>query len=238
MGEEANTILSTNAEVQEEAISRLNELLDDSFPVGIDGINAIESLEGLIDDPSLFNEIKMKSRQDSSFDARSLVQAWIKENAPNILQSLNFSNNEQEPTAENLGPYSLNLNGREFSKTFETYNDAEAFVNEVVSVRYPEVECIIKDSSGCPCDNKNSGQDIDSGEMGRMAESPEEIAEFVRSFYNKEDGTFPLGEEGVVTKAVKEFSNRETEEIARDCVNNLSQRQENPLGRLVQLAGL
>ena len=239
LGEEANTLLSDNPRVQEEAISKLNDLFDDVFPVGVDGVNAIESLEGIIDDPALFNEIKVISREDSNFDARDMVYSWIEENAPNVLQSIESSENtEEQPTIENLGPYSLNLDGRAFKRTFETYQDAEKFVNEVVSVKYPEVQCTITDSSGCPCDDKNSGQDIDTGEMGRLAESPMEIEEFVRSFYNKEDGTFPLGEEGVVTKAVKEFSNQETEEIARDCVKNLSQRQENPLGRLVQLAGL
>jgi hypothetical protein len=61
LGEES-AIQSTDPEEQQSALLQLQELVSQTFPAGVDGSNAIESLRGIIEDPTLFNEIKELSK--------------------------------------------------------------------------------------------------------------------------------------------------------------------------------
>ena len=72
------------------AIENLNKLVAQAFPAGVDGVNAIESLKGIIDDPKLYKEIKDSSRQNPQEDIRPLIQAWIQENAPEVESQIDF----------------------------------------------------------------------------------------------------------------------------------------------------
>jgi hypothetical protein len=87
---EDSAITSQDQDQQRAAISELQELVGQEFPAGVDGSNAIESLKGIIEDPSLYNQIKETAKQDSNSDVRQLVQDWLNENAPEALQELDF----------------------------------------------------------------------------------------------------------------------------------------------------
>ena len=73
---------------------------------------------------------------------------------------------------------------------------------------------------------------------------PKDILQFVLSLYNKEEGTFPRGKEGVVISAKKEFEDEfgeDAERIARMAVDKLMP-EVNPhdmdMSRMRQLAGM
>jgi len=55
---ESSAIQSSDSDEQRQAITDLNKLIDKHFPSGVDGSNAIQSLEGIIDDPRLEKRIK------------------------------------------------------------------------------------------------------------------------------------------------------------------------------------
>jgi hypothetical protein len=93
---EDSAITSQDPEEQATAVRSLQELVGQEFPAGVDGTNAIESLKGIIEDPSLFNQIKETAKQDSAMDVRQLVQDWLNENAPEALQELDFGDLETE----------------------------------------------------------------------------------------------------------------------------------------------
>ena len=73
---------------------------------------------------------------------------------------------------------------------------------------------------------------------------PKDILQFVLSLYNKEEGTFPRGKEGVVISAKKEFEEEfgeDAERIARMAVDKLMPEvnpQDMEMARMRQLAGM
>jgi len=86
--DEQSDILSTDLDVRNRAIGELNQLISDEFPVGTNGVNAIESLRGIIDDRNLFNQFMEMSQEDAGADVRQKIVAWVQENAPDIMSEL------------------------------------------------------------------------------------------------------------------------------------------------------
>jgi hypothetical protein len=93
---EDSAIVSEDPEEQAAAIQNLQELVGDTFPAGVDGTNAIESLKGIIEDPSLYNQIKETAKQDANADVRQIVQDWLNTNAPETLEQIDFGDLEVE----------------------------------------------------------------------------------------------------------------------------------------------
>ena len=118
---EDSPIQSGSDEEIKEAVSSLSELVNSEFPAGMGGINAIESLKGIIQDGTLFNEIKEQAKQDPNADCRPLIKAWVQENAPEVLEDLDFGDMVDEPAMEDAfdkadritDPEELNLYGPE-----------------------------------------------------------------------------------------------------------------------------
>lgn len=98
---EDNDLFSPNKDAQQTAIEKLNKILEKELKGGPEGINAIQSLKGLIDDPEFLSTLK---DVDSELDVRSLVQQYVQSVSPEVAVQLHFgsgSNKEQEaPQAE------------------------------------------------------------------------------------------------------------------------------------------
>ena len=101
LGEES-AITSQNPEEQQAAIQQLQSLVGEHFPAGADGMNAIESLKGIIDDPELNNRIKEQAAQDPDACVRPLIKDWLELNAPESLEQLDFGDmvDDAEANAE------------------------------------------------------------------------------------------------------------------------------------------
>ena len=82
-----NTLFSPNKAVQQAAIEKLNQIIASELQGGPEGVNAIESLKGLIDDPEFLHTLK---DADPDLDARPLIQQYILHNAPEIEAQLRF----------------------------------------------------------------------------------------------------------------------------------------------------
>ncbi len=98
LGEES-AITSQDPEEQQAAIKELQELVGQHFPAGVDGQNAIGSLQGIIDDPELFKAIKDQAKQDPDSCTRGLVKDWLEANAPEVVDQLDFGDYVEEPEA-------------------------------------------------------------------------------------------------------------------------------------------
>jgi hypothetical protein len=103
LGEES-TITSQDPEEQAQALQGLQELVSETFPAGVDGSNAVESLKGIIDDPQLQQSIKEQSVQDPNVDVRGLVQEWLSANAPEVLEQLDFGDFMDTAGEEEMSP--------------------------------------------------------------------------------------------------------------------------------------
>src|SRR6056300_1687324 len=93
LGEES-PITMADEEEKADMIKKLNGLLNTEFQAGVDGTNAITSLEGIIEDPKLEQDIK---KAEPEQDVRPMVKAWVEENAPDVLDQLDFGDMVDEP---------------------------------------------------------------------------------------------------------------------------------------------
>ena len=138
---EDSAILSEDPEEQQAAVQKLQELVGQHFPAGVDGTNAIESLKGIIEDSQLYKAIKEQSKQDPDSCVRGLVKDWLEQNVPEVLEQLDFGDfvdpnedpeaynpeggDDAEPAEEPVTQGDDNEEGRESHKTTNVQELAE-----------------------------------------------------------------------------------------------------------------
>lgn len=94
-----NTLFSPNKSVQQAAIEKLNQIMASDLMGGPGGVNAIESLKGIIDDPEFLSMLK---DVDPDLDTRPLVQQYVLHHAPDVAVHLQFGGGEtggEQPVA-------------------------------------------------------------------------------------------------------------------------------------------
>ena len=114
LGEESPLIMADDEE-KVDMIKKLNGLLNTEFQAGVDGTNAITSLEGIIEDPKLEQDIK---KAEPEQDVRPMVKAWVEENAPDVLGELDFGDMADAPAA---GADEVEPQQEDMSKGFNKY---------------------------------------------------------------------------------------------------------------------
>ena len=124
---EGSAIASQDPEEQKQAVKELQELVGQEFPLGVDGSNAINSLKGIIEDPELFKAIKDQSRQDTDSDGRSLVKTWLENNAPEVVDQLDFGDVETSVEAsEEETQEPKRLDTKELAEFIMSFYDKES----------------------------------------------------------------------------------------------------------------
>ena len=74
-----------------EKVRALQELISTPLAVGIDGVDAVSSLEPIIGDDDLNDAIyHLADSQGPDADARALVKSWLNNNMPELLSKLQF----------------------------------------------------------------------------------------------------------------------------------------------------
>jgi hypothetical protein len=211
LGEES-AITSQDPEEQKAAVKELQEVVGQEFQAGVDGSNAIESLKGIIEDPQLDQAIKAQSRENPEADVRGLVQNWLQENAPEVLDQLDFG---------------------DMVESEEPKDDEPPFEPD-------EPKADNKDEFGNEIKDKNRAKHLAKKGM-RQAMDVQELAEFIHTFYDRESGTFPKGPEGVAILVGKKFG-EQAEMVARKMVERMAPQQQEPelneLARIKHLSGM
>jgi hypothetical protein len=238
---EDSAITSADETEQKEAIQKLQDLVGEHFPAGVNGSNAITSLKGLIEDPKLYQEIKNQAKEDPDGCVRPLVKKWLEDNAPEVVDQLDFGDMVDEPAAAQGGE--------------ETAPEEEP----QMAADDPDERNEKDDEDDLPFDGPYSKPgENDKDEFGntikhkakhlakkgmRQAMDVKELAEFITSFYDRESGTFPKGPEGICTMVGKKFG-EQAETVARKFVERMAPHQEQgaeelaELGRMRELAGV
>ena len=75
--DEGNSLFSNDPAEQKEAVEKLNQLMQKHFPVGVNGTNGIESLQGLIDDEDFNNQIQSAAEEDSDTCMRPMIMDYV-----------------------------------------------------------------------------------------------------------------------------------------------------------------
>jgi hypothetical protein len=247
---EDSAITSQDPEEQATAVRSLQELVGQEFPAGVDGTNAIESLKGIIEDPSLFNQIKETAKQDSATDVRQLVQDWLNENAPEALQELDFGDLETEDPmayADQAADNDAVAYGQDAPQEAVNKSDIPAYLRKQKGDEPLTLKDLEKEKSAGKLSHKdtlakNRGETDESEQSNKM--NVQELAEFIHSFYDKDSGTFPKGPEGIATMVGKKFG-EQAEQVARKMVERMAPQQtteQNPelaeLARIKELSGM
>jgi len=249
LGEESG-ITSEDPEQQQASIQKLQELVGQHFPAGVDGSNAIESLKGIIEDPELFKRIKAQASEDPDSCCRGLVKDWLELNAPEVLEQLDFGDYvddenmdgqadaaqaapaEQPAAPEEVPQEASDANHPEYDKQDDYDLPPSARGKGTDKYRLPDTKK--HDDRHARDFRKRSGQE--------ESMNIQELAEFIHSFYDKESGTFPKGPEGVAVMVGKKYG-EQAEHVARKMVERMAPNQssnQNPelaeLARIKELA--
>ena len=124
---EGSAIASQDPEEQKLAVKELQELVGQEFPLGVDGSNAINSLKGIIEDPELYKAIKDQSKQDTDSDGRTLVKTWLENNAPEVVDQLDFGDMETSvESSEEETDEPQRLNTKELAEFIMSFYDKES----------------------------------------------------------------------------------------------------------------
>jgi len=296
LGEES-PITTADDEEKADMIKSLNELVGQEFSAGVDGTNAITSLEGIIEDPKLEQDIKKKAIEDSNTDVRPLIKAWIEENAPDVLGELDFGDMADEPAvgadevepqqeediANEGGMSDVMIGAEELVSDYTSGGDKESGLKmpkdkvidaikgekaDAMEIMYAiqTVENDFDDEGNYKYTGQDDMPDEPESEGNEFAQKVQQmkaagakkgtkfktsdgeehtlegLAEFIKSFYDKNTGTFPKGPEGVATMVGKKFG-EQAEQVARKMVERMAPAQEQgaeeleELERIKQLSG-
>ena len=209
VGEQENALTDGSDEDKAQAIDRLNELMGQHFPAGVNGTNAIESLAGIIDDPKLQEMFRKVGQKDSDICVRPLVMKWIKAHAPDVTSQINTG--DMDGGAEAPAEVPAEAAPLDHPKT---YMDPEL------------VKKIVK--------QKGAERDKEKGDNKKPSERLEEL---IKSYYEYTTNKFPKGETAVLTAVEKEFGERSLP-YAEKMIEKLFYGQDAEMERIKSLAGV
>lgn len=233
----------------QDIIAQLNQLLAEPIPVGVDGTNATESLQGIIDDEELLEVFKELGEVAPDSDIRSILKDYItikdQEHGSDVLSQLEFGEDvpAEEPVAEPIAaepapaevpaapaevpaapaPVMADIYSEGFKQAIEKARKAGATAETVIRIAGKEMtlgEAVTK-----------AGMKVEDV-FGNKAN---ELVEFIKSMYNTEEGSFPKGETGVLIACEKKFGESAVR-MAKKVIGEL--HQVNEVSRMKKLAGM
>jgi len=239
LGEES-AITSQDPEEQQTAKQELQELVGQHFSAGVDGSNAIESLKGIIEDPTLFKQIKEAAKEDPDTCVRGLVKDWLEANAPEALEGLDFGDYQEEPAAgEELAPEEVPQEAADGPNK----SDVPAYLRKQKGEDPMTLKDLEDEKTKSPTSSAGLArrkQELGMEDQKQQSVSIQELAEFIHTFYDRQSGTFPKGPEGVAIMVGKKFG-EQAEQVARKMVERMAPQQQDPqiaeLARIKELAG-
>jgi hypothetical protein len=246
LGEES-AVVSEDPEEQAQAVKELQELVGQHFPAGVDGNNAIESLKGLIEDPQLYREIKDASKTDPDTCVRGIVKDWLDQNAPEVVEELDFGDFAEEPEGEApaaaQGGDQTAPEAPQEAADGPNKSDVPAFMRKAKGGDDWKMSTKDLDDEKTKSPTSSAGLARKKKELGmedqQQSMNVQELAEFIHSFYDRESGTFPKGPEGVAIMVGKKYG-EQAEMIARKMVERMAPQQQDPtvneLSRIKELA--
>ena len=212
VGEAENSILDGDEETKNQAISKINELVADHFPAGVNGANAISSLAGIIDDPKLQEMFRKIGQKDSDINVTPLVMKWIEAKAPEVIDQIQLgSPDDADHTADTEVPAeAAPLDHPDKGQYFDP-----KILKKIVKAKGKERD-----------DKKDDGK-----------KPSERLEELIKSYYDYTTNRFPKGETAVLTSVEKEFGEKSIP-YAERMIDKLFHNQDDEMSRVKHLAGI
>ena len=84
-------------------VDDLADLFADELPLGIDAMNAIGAVSGVINSNELETALTRASQENPEADAREIIMNWVYNNEPNVYQELMNEIGDVEPADQDIG---------------------------------------------------------------------------------------------------------------------------------------
>jgi hypothetical protein len=261
--EGSSELFSKDESSQQAAIETLDQLINDTIPVGIDGNNAIESLSGIIEDEELFDIFKELADVNEEFDIRSILKDYIeikdKENGTNVLSQLTFGGIEEptdevpvdEPTPEPAADPAADPAAAAAAPapapaappapvTASIDNSGNRFAEAIrkavnAGMQLEDTFTVSGKTVTLKDAIEKSGLTVENFFHNKEISEKSELIEFVKSMFNQEEGNFPKGETGVLIACEKKFGEQSIP-MAQKVVEKLTSFGET--NRMKKLAGM
>ena len=101
--DEGNALFSKDPEEQKEAVQKLNQMMQKHFPVGVNGTNGIESIQGIIDDEEFNNAIEKAAEEDSDMCMRPMIMDYVMKKDPQLASRLDTGDMKTEEKGKRSG---------------------------------------------------------------------------------------------------------------------------------------
>lgn len=209
-------------------IDKLNQLMADHIPVGADGTNAIESMNGIIHDQNLNDVFKELADISPESDARGIIYDYIKikdeENNTNVISKIKFEDGDQEspqpapevpPVPEQPAQPEQKTIADSINRAIKAGAQLDSKLTEKVTVK----DAILK-----------AGLKVED-----FFNENDKVLEYVKSMYDYTTGKFPKGETGVILAVEKQFGKPATK-FAAESIKQL--RTVFETSRMKKLAGI
>ena len=253
VAEDENGLFSSDKEESNQALEKLNKLMAKHFPAGPNGVNGIESLQGIIDDEALASQIKMASKEDADACLRPMIMDYIKAKRPEMLSKIDTGDMKQEVedeaiTFEDIKPYVSIYKGEDGKNVFDVLdkdgNSVQKFDNANAAMKYLHANFDdLRNKDETEDDTINVKMDPDGGiskaqDSDKSLDNKEETVEdFVKSFFDYTTNQFPKGETAVLTSVEKKFGDGSIK-TAQETIAKLMQNKDPEIAKIKKLAGI
>jgi len=249
VGENDNALIDGDERQIEAAVKKINGLMSQHFPAGINGSNAIESMKGVIDDPMLLDMFKQVGQKDADTCVRPLVMKYLKGKNPAVMNKIDTGDLETESQytkTVDKDDYDAKQKAlQDLQMDPETSKDPELSAEIIKrkkalqkdADKYEDDDTMdVKINSKGQMMHPDTPDDMD-GEEGDDRTPGQKLEELVKSYYDYTTNNFPKGEQAVITACEKEFGENSVP-VAEKMIGRLMAGQDNEMERIKSLAGI
>ncbi len=253
--DEGNALFSNDPEEQSEAVDKLNQLMQKHFPVGVNGTNGIESLQGIIDDEEFNNAIEKAAEEDSDMCMRPMIMDYIKSKDPQLASRIETGDMKQENqpiTFEDIKPYVSMYKGDDGKMVYDVLDKDSKSVfktgdaKDAMAYLKKNFDKLRKGGDDDHSDDEKAQHAYklarDQGETEENKPempnaSEEDVQEFIKSFFDYTSNQFPKGETAILTAVEKKFGDAHIR-TAQEAIHKMTAGKDQEIEKIKKLAGV
>jgi hypothetical protein len=174
-------------------IDDLADLVAEELPIGVDAINAITAISGIISSDELEDKLTQAAQENPEADARDVIMDWIYNNEPNVYQELMNEIGDVD-TADQYGSADSGMDGQ-VSEDYDAYADEDqiesiqsAIIRRILGNVGQHSELLKKAG---PDGVMNAARDVASFHAPVEELGSSDISAMVREVYNEVGVEFP-----------------------------------------------
>ena len=253
--DEGNALFSQDPEEQKEAVQKLNQMMQKHFPVGVNGTNGIESIQGIIDDEEFNDAIEQASKENSDLCMRPMIMDYVMSKDPQLASRLDTGDMKKEDapiTFEDIKPYvSMYKDEKSGKMTYDVLNKDEKSVfkthdaKDAMEYLKKNFDKLRKGSEDHSDDEKAQQAYKVARDQGDTEENkpevpnatPEMVEEFIKSFFDYTSNKFPKGETAILTAVEKKFG-EDLIGSAQETIHKMTAGNDQEIEKIKKLAGV